>query len=293
MAAAIPSPVVLTGASGFVGQAVAARLPSHQSLSLGQHRWRDAVAGAVLRGRVVVHLAGRAHDSSATARQFDEDNVEKTALLVRAAAAQGATRFVFLSTIKVHGEETIDVPFRSASAAAPRDDYSRSKWRAEEAVRDIATRAGMPWVVIRAPLVYGRGARGNFRALCRLANTSLWLPFAALRNRRSLVHVDDLAEALVLAALQEGAQGRAFLAAHPEAVSTAQLVTTMRAVLGRPGRLVAVPPAVLEGLAGVVGRRAWMQRLTRSLEADSSDLQRDLGWAPRHSLEPGLREALA
>ena len=219
--------------------------------------------------------------------------MEKTARLARAAAAQGARRFVFLSTIKVHGEETEGAPFLPGSAAAPRDDYSRSKWRAEEAVREIATRAGMPWVVIRAPLVYGRGARGNFRALCRLADTPLWLPFAALRNRRSLVHVDDLAEAMVLAALGEGAEGRVFLAAHPEAVSTAQLVTTMRAVLGRPGRLAAVPPAVLEGLAGVVGRRAWMQRLTRSLEADPSDLLRDLGWTPRYRLEPGLREALA
>lgn len=292
MNAATSSALLLTGASGFVGAAVAARLRGCQTLSLGQLAWQEALGSASFRGKVVIHLAGRAHDPTATAVQFALDNVEKTTRLAQAAASGGAARFVFLSTIKIHGEETFGEPFRPGSGAAPKDSYSRSKWLAEEAVREIATRAGMPWVVVRAPLVYGRQARGNFRALARIANTPLWLPLAAIRNRRSLVHVDDLADALVLAAMKEEASGRVFLAAHPEAVSTAQLVTAMRAVLGRPPRLLAVGPSLLEGLAALAGRQRAMLRLTRSLEADSSDLQRMLGWVPQHSLERGLAVSL-
>ena len=218
--------------------------------------------------------------------------MEKTVRLARAAAAQGAKRFVFLSTIKVHGEETDGAPFLPGSAAAPQDDYSRSKWLAEEALREVATRAGMSWVVIRAPLVYGRRARGNFQALARLADTPVWLPFAAVRNRRSLVYVDDLADALVLAAAKEEASGRAFLAAHPDAVSTAQLLGAMRAAVGRQPRLIAMRPSTLESLGALIGRQRVMRRLTRSLEVDPSDLQRVLGWRPRHSLEHGLAMSL-
>lgn len=288
-----PRPVVLTGAAGFVGAALAARLPGHQRLPLGHSAWRDAIERTSFRGRVVIHLAGRAHDPSATAAQFQQDNVEKTARLAAAAAAGGAERFVFLSTIKVHGEETRERPYCPDAVAAPKDPYATSKWLAEEALRDLSVRSGMPWVVVRAPLVYGRRARGNFRALVRIADTPLWLPFASIHNRRSLVHVEDLADALVAAASRPEAIGKAFLAAHPSPVSTPELVAALRAARGRPARMIAVPPAALEAAASLVGRARWIQRLTRSLEADSSSLQRLLGWAPRHALSAGLEEALS
>jgi len=148
-------------------------------------------------------------------------------------------------------------------------------------------------VVVRFPLTYGPGAGGNFRSLLRLADSGAWLPFAAIDNRRSLVHVRDLADALWLAAAHPEARGRAFIAAHPESVSTPGLVAALRRALGRPGRLFPVPPAVLELAAAAVGLGGAMRRLTRSLEADPGDLVATLGWQPRLCLADGLADTVA
>ncbi len=148
-------------------------------------------------------------------------------------------------------------------------------------------------MVLRIPLTYGRAASGNFRSLVRLADTGWWLPFAAIDNRRSLVHVDDLVEALVLAASHPAAPGRTFLVAHPEAVSTPRLVKTIRGALARPARLFSLPPALLEAGASLAGMGAQVRRLTRSLEIDPSALIRELGWMPRFGLEAGVAASLS
>jgi UDP-glucose 4-epimerase len=284
--------VLLTGASGFVGGALQARFPGCEPLSLGRDDWQEAIRAATFRDRVVVHLAGLARPTGSDESALERANVDKTVALAKAAATGGATRFVFLSTIKVHGDASGERPFGPETQAAPADAYARSKWLAEQALRDVAQAAGMPWVILRAPLVYGRGARGNFRALVRLADTPLWLPFANVRNRRSLVHVRDLADALYLSATHPGAPGRAFPVAHPEPTSTPGLVAALRACLGRPARLFPLPALLLEGLGRIAGRRDQVLRLTRSLEVDPSLLIDTLGWVPRYGLNEGLREAL-
>lgn len=276
-----------------MGSALAAKLADPVRVHLGKSSWREAIAATDFRGATVIHLAARVHDPRGREEDFERDNVEKTAVLAGAAAEGGAIRFVFASTVKVHGEETRGEPFRPDSPPAPADAYARSKWRAEDRLDEISTRTGLPVVVIRMPLVYGPGVGGNFASLLRLADTPAWLPLAAISNRRSLVHIEDLSEALLLAAAHRSASGRDYIAAHPESVSTPGLVTALRAALARPARLFSVPPAVLEIAATVVGMRSRVLRLTRSLEASPASLVAELGWSPRMSLEQGLVDTVA
>lgn len=289
----LPRKVLLTGARGFVGSALAARLGPHGRIALAGPGWREAIAGADWRDATVIHLAARVHDPKGRDEDFEHDNVEKTRVLAEAAAAGGAVRLVFASTVKVHGEETHGEALRPDSPPAPADAYARSKWRAEEALRDVAARTGLGVVIVRIPLTYGPGVGGNFRSLLRLADTGAWLPLAAIDNRRSLLHVRDLADALLLAAAHPAAPGRAYMAAHPEPVSTPQLVRAIRHALGRATRLFTAPPAMLEAAASLVGAGGRMRRLTRSLQADPAALIAELGWSPRVALAEGVQETVA
>jgi nucleoside-diphosphate-sugar epimerase len=263
-------------------------LERHDRIALSGADWREAVASADFRGATVFHLAARVHQAGAHEADFEADNTDKTKVLAEAAAVGGALRFVFASTVKVHGEETGARPFRADDVPRPADGYARSKWHAEEALREVGRRAGLPFVVVRIPLTWGPGAGGNFRALLRLADSRAWLPFAWIDNRRSLVHVDDLAQALLVTATHDSAPGRTFLVAHPQPVSTPGLVEAMRAALGRPCRLFGMPRALLEGAAALSGQGARMRRLTRSLEVDPGPLISDLRWVPRVDLVQGL-----
>jgi nucleoside-diphosphate-sugar epimerase len=281
---------IVTGASGFVGRQVAARLgESAVPLSLGRDDWRESIERSDFQRASVLHLAARVPDRAAGERDFHGDNVEKTRVLAQHAASGGARRMVFLSTIKVNGERTEARPFRPGDLPAPADAYARSKWAAEQALAAIAAETGLEIVIVRAPLVYGRQARGALRALARLADSALPLPFAALDNRRSFIHVDDLARALVAAAASEPARGRTLLVAHRETVSTARLVATMRARLSRPPRLFRLPRGVLEAAAALAGASARMRSLTRSLEIDAASAEALLGWRA----EVGPEEAIA
>ena len=289
----IASPL-LTGATGFVGSALARRLHGSRRLAFGARDWRASIAAADLRGASVFHLAARAHEPPGGSPDgpFEEDNVAKTLELATAAAAAGAARFVFASTVKVLGEETDGAPWTPRSPADPRDAYARSKWHAEEGLREIAQRTGLACVIVRFPLVYGPGVAGNFRALLRLADRALWLPFGAIANRRSLLHVDDAAEALLAAASHAAAPGRTFIAAHADPVSTPALIEGLRRHFGRPRRLFAMPAVALEAGAALLGQGGRMRRLTRSLEVDASDLAASLGWRARVGLDDGLRDTV-
>jgi UDP-N-acetyl-alpha-D-quinovosamine dehydrogenase len=286
---------ILTGASGFVGSALAMHLGSRfQAIHLGAAAWPAQVAAADYERAVVFHLAARVHGQGGeSAAAFEHDNVAKTRALAEAAAAGGARRLVFLSSVKVLGEETTDRPLRRDSPANPLDDYARSKWAAEEALRALAQSSRMEVTIVRSPLVYGAGVKGNLRALLEAADSPWPLPFGAIRNRRSFIHVDDLARLLVECARAPLAANRTYLAAHPQSVSTRRLLGALRASLRRPARLVSIPPILLEALASAVGQRARMLRLTRSLEVDVSDVERELHWTAQVSFETAVDDVVA
>lgn len=300
--------VLVTGAAGFIGRALcdslsAAARPVRRAVRAAADAgdtvavgdigpatdWRAALDGV----RCVVHLASRTHvlDESAAdpLAEYHRANVEATARLARQASGAGVSRLVYLSSIKVNGEST-SRPYTEADPARPEDAYGRSKWEAEQALAGIAAETGLEVVVLRPPLVYGPGVKGNFLRLVRLVARGTPLPLRSIANRRSLVYVGNLADAVIAAADAPRAAGRTYLVADPEDVSTPALVRAIARALGTTARLLPCPPALLELGAGLARRRADMARLTGSLQVDAAALTRELGWRPRRSLEQGLGE---
>ncbi|MGQ0650668.1 MAG: NAD-dependent epimerase/dehydratase family protein [Betaproteobacteria bacterium] len=258
--------VAVTGASGFIGQALRA------ALSAGGH---DAVpcdlrAGVALGAAdAVVHLAGIAHRGGVAEADYQRVNVDLAREVGRAAAASGM-RMIQLSSVKVHGDES-PVPLTEPSPLAPADAYARSKVRAEEALRSVA---GLELAVLRPPLVYGPGVKANFRALLRAISSGVPLPLAGIENRRSFVYVGNLCDA-VLRLLQAPRTGT-YLVSDGVALSTPELCARLAAALGRRARLFAFPQALIPSA------------LTRSLEVDDRALRAELGWRPPFSVDQGL-----
>jgi nucleoside-diphosphate-sugar epimerase len=301
--------IAVTGATGFIGQALcdtlaAAGRPLRRVVRTRAAAMPDAVAigdigpatdwrGALEGARCVVHLAARTHVMRESAAdplaEYRRANVESTLRLAREAAAAGVRRLVFMSSIKVNGESTRR-PYTEADPPRPEDAYGVSKWETEQALAGVAAATGLEVVVLRPPLVYGPGVKGNFLRLLRIVAREERLPLASVANRRSLVYVGNLADAVVAAIDAPGAAGRTFLAADPEDVSTPDLVRAIAQALGTRPRLLPCPVALLHLGAMLAGRRGDVERLTGSLQVDASALKRELGWRPRATLAQGLED---
>lgn len=279
--------IVVTGSGGLIGRALQARLPPvWHALHFGRADWRERLAATDFAQATVYHLAARVHGvAHADESQYLADNGEKTRMLAEAAAAGGARRVVLLSTIKVLGEETHGLPFGADDVPHPADAYARSKLAGERALQDVARRSSLQYAIVRSPLVFAPGAKGNLASLLRLCDSPLPLPFGSVENRRSFVDADDLARLLVACGTLERAAGRTYLAAHRVAYSTPRLVALIRAALGRPARLIPVPLAVLQALGTLAGRGDAVRRLGASLEADPSRAREELDWEANVSLE--------
>lgn len=309
----ISKPVLITGASGFVGAAVAARLVqlgcpttraavrrAYTQLPPGVEGcvvttlaadtdWTSALAGI----DSVVHAAARVHVMRESATDplaaFRRVNVEGTLNLARQAAQAGVRRFVFISSIKVNGEVTEPGrPFRADDEPAPQDDYGVSKLEAEVGLRALAEATGMEVVIIRPVLVYGPGVRANFQALLRLVNNGVPLPFGKTANRRSLVALDNLADLVCTCLEHPAAANQTFLVSDGEAVSTAGLVRAMATALGKKPRLLDVPLPWMSRVAQALGQGAVTQRLFDSLEVDIDKNRQLLGWQPTTRMADAL-----
>jgi nucleoside-diphosphate-sugar epimerase len=281
---------VVTGAHGFVGRHLVARLgPESIALSMASEAWREGLERTRFAGATVYHLAARVHGGGRGSEEaFFRDNVAKTEALAERAAREGARRLIFMSSVKVLGEETAPGrPFDAGTPPAPQDAYGRSKLAAEAALARIAAATGLELAIVRPPLVYGRGALGNLRSLVRLADTPLPLPLGGIENRRSFIHVEDLCDLLLACASDASAAGGTWLAAHARAASTPEIVGGLRRALGRPERLFPAPRAAIE----LGGER--LRRLTRSLEVDASATREGLHWDAKRGLDLALADIAA
>ena len=310
-------PVVVSGADGFAGRTLCAHFHSVgipfrglvRSLStataarpdmmpLGDLTTiaDDGLANAMLDAHTVVHLAGRAHVMRETAgdplAQFRAVNVAATERLARAAATAGASHFVFASSVKVNGELTTPGrPFREGDPPHPHDDYAASKWEAERVLGDVARETGMAVTVLRLPLLYGPGSKGNFARLTEAIARGVPLPLASIDNRRSLLGAGNFASALaalVLHPVPAPHTVSTFLLADSPPVSTPELIRAIAAALGVEARLVPVPTSLLHWICACAGRAAAIDRLTGSLEIDASAFCTSFNWKSPHSMAEEL-----
>ncbi|CAO3414166.1 UDP-glucose 4-epimerase family protein [Azospirillum endophyticum] len=301
--------VLLTGATGFVGRHTTPLLAARGHRvraalrTASEGPWEPAVVGdigpdtdwttALTDVDAVIHMAARVHVMRDTAAdplaEFRHVNTAGTIRLAEQAAAAGVKRFVFLSSIKAMVDESRPAPLDAVAPPDPHSPYGLSKLEAERALAAISARSGMELVVIRPPLVYGPGAAGNMRALVKLVAAGMPLPLGGIHNRRSLIYVGNLADAVVTVLEHPKAAGRTLLVQDGEPVSTADLVRAIAAALGRPARLIPVPRGLMALGAALTGTRAVFDRLAGTLTVNDRPIRDELGWRPPHDLASGLR----
>lgn len=243
--------------------------------------------------KAVIHLAARVHvmrdQSSDPLHEFRRINCSWTERLARAASASGVNRFVYMSSVKVNGERTV-MPFREDDRPAPVDPYGVSKWEAEQVLSSISNQTGMDAVMVRSPLVYGPGVRGNFLQLLQVIRRGIPLPLALIENRRSLIYRGNLVDALIRCVTDRRAAGQTYFVSDGHDLSTPDLIRGLGIAMKTSARLWPVPVAVLRFFGRLLNQSAAIDRLTESLQVDSSKIHRELEWHPPFSVECGLAE---
>ena len=292
--------VAITGANGFVGQALCFYLQQHNlnvtpitrepcvingtpSVSVTNFKNRPKMLELLKPHKVLIHLAARTHHVNETGDAelalYRETNVENTLLLAEAAASAGVKRFVFLSSIKVNGNQTCGEPFTVDSPENPEDAYGQSKYEAELALQKKCVETGMELTIIRPPLIYGEGMKGNLAILEKAIKRHIPLPLASLRNKRDVLALPNLCDLIYVCLTHTEAGGKTFLAADGAPLSTPQLIQLIARKANCKAILLPFPKAGLR-LLGRLGQQAQIQRLTGDLEIDIDYTRKTLNWTP-------------
>jgi len=301
---------LVTGANGFVGKALCAELlrrgyvirTAGRSANIGVAHEGHVIIGvidgatdwseALFNVDVVIHLAARVHvmaeRSADPLAEFRKVNLHGTENLARQAAYAGVKRLVYVSSIKVNGEQTI-LPFTELDVPNPLDPYGVSKCEAEQVLHRIAEETGLDVAIVRPPLVYGAGVKGNFAQMIKALVKGVPLPFASVQNLRSLVYVENLVDALILCATHPAAAGQTYLVCDGEDVSTPDLLRQLGLAMGSSARLFPCPLILLKFAGWLIGKANQVERVLGSLQVDSSNIRRELNWKPPKSIVDGLK----
>jgi nucleoside-diphosphate-sugar epimerase len=304
-----PRSILVTGATGFIGRALVPTLmgqgwqvrqigrlphavpgPSSQTIDVNTQPLHTLLSGC----EVVIHLAGRAHVTQESVvdplAAYRESNVMQTEALAQAACKAGVRRFVFISTAKVHGE---DGNYSERDSPQPEDPYARSKWEAEQALTRIAQSSTMEVVIIRPPLVYGPGVKGNFKSMVTWVKRGLPLPLGAVHNLRSMVALENLVDFICLctdANRSPRAANETFLISDTQDVSTTMLLRKIAVAYRRPSRLIPLSSWVIKALGTMSGQRAAIDRLLGTFCISAEKAQSQLGWHPVTTMDEQLRK---
>ena len=302
--------ILLTGGSGFIGRQLADEfsesntpfliatrttkldVPNQNSVSVGDIDGRTQWSSALVGITHVVHLAARVHITTETSSDaftaFRAINTDGTLNLAMQAASLGVKRFIFVSTIKVNGEGR-NTAYSEADKPDPQDAYAASKFEAEQGLWAISAETGMEVVVLRIPLVYGAGVGANFFQLLKIIDQGWLLPLGGINNKRSLLYIGNLVNAILCVLQHPKAANQLFLLSDCQDASTTQLVTWLAQAMGKQTRMFPVSERLLRSVAGVVGKSSAVDRLFGSLYLDSTKIQRELGWSPQFTLQEGLQ----
>jgi nucleoside-diphosphate-sugar epimerase len=309
--------ILITGATGFVGRALFKNLKSKKkylahltartnqeelfeggkAFNIGEidsnTNWNDALD----RVDCIVHCAARAHTTenkqTDSLNAYRRINVDGTRNLAKQAVAIGIKRLIFLSSIKVHGEETIaSKSFKYNDISQPEDAYGISKWEAEQALLEIFKQTGLEVVIIRPPLVYGEGVKGNFLRLLDIVYKQIPLPFAKINNLRSFIGLDNLIDLIICCFDHPKAGGKTFLISDGEDISTSDLIRKLSKFMDKSPRLFQAPQSIIKLIGCLFGKSLEVKRLFGSLQADNSYTREVLGWSPVYTLHEGLEKTV-
>ena len=305
--------ICITGANGFIGNSICQNLSlsGYQvtaavrflKSTIRQNRnieyirvgeinsdtnWKKALSGC----EYVIHCAGKVHEMSKESKydEYKTINVDGTHQLAIQAAKAGVRRLIFLSTIKVNGEFTEDgFPFSSSEKINPKDFYSSSKYEAEQILWKVANQSGLEVVILRLPLVYGEGMKGNLKRLMKLINYNIPLPFKSIKNKRSLIGIDNLIDIIKVCIENMNAPGKTFLVSDGKDLSTPGLTHLLGSAMSCSPVLFSVPVKLLKFSSRIIGLKSEMERLTTSLQVDNGHVFKILNWIPPISVEEGIR----
>jgi nucleoside-diphosphate-sugar epimerase len=313
--------ILITGVTGFVGRSLAKSLASQEKytvvglsrsdtdlpvecLNIGDLTPRTNYNNLLQGFDVVIHLAARVHQMQETSKnplsEFRYVNCATTLNLAKQSCSAGVKRFIFLSSIKVCGEFTYpNKPFRpndtidlNSAFIKKKDPYAVSKLECERALQSISKNSMMGIVIIRPPLIYGKGAKGNFSSLLNLTKLSLPIPLGGIENKRSFVFVKNLVSLIIHAAEHPNANGGIFLVSDDKDISISNLIHILYTQSGKKAKLFKLPQSIFKLLLNLIGKKGLHDRLFKNLQVDISATKKELGWTPPYSLEDGIYETI-
>ncbi|WP_462155369.1 NAD-dependent epimerase/dehydratase family protein [Pseudoalteromonas piscicida] len=295
--------VIVTGGTGFIGRELTKTLDDLQVEVRAPIRVKNLTPtkfityypfnelfgnSAIFDGvDTFIHTAGLAHGKCTDENEFERVNVDLSVRLARAAAQHGVKRFIYISSVAVYGSS--GEQFNIEHRACPVDTQASSKLHAENALRKIANELGLEYVIIRPPLVYGKGAPGNMGSLQKIAKSCRVLPFGSVRNSRSFVSTFNLVDLIIKCMLHPNAANQTFLVSDGDDISSSDLLRKFITASGRKPILLPIPVVLLEIVASCLGKKAMIERFTSSFSVDIHHTRETLGWKPPMTLDEGIQ----